>query len=132
VFPGPAEGELTELKGIGLPVEEFPNTFSEGTSAASFGAHAIFARAPHPNAAKLFINWYLSREGGMLYNDCCARPGRAHLRKDAPQGSVDNGTWERLNKSKVEARGAEYNKADEESLRWFKEKFKELGISVGP
>lgn len=128
VLPGPAEGELTELRGIGLPVEEFPNTFIEGTSAATFGAHAIFARAPHPNAAKLFINWYLSRDGGTLYNTCCARPGRAHLRKDVPQGTVDPGTWSRLNSSNAEARGAEYNRADDESLRWFGEKFRELGL----
>lgn len=128
VLPGPAEGELTELRDIGLPVEEFPNTFAEGTSAATFGAHAIFARAPHPNAAKLFINWYLSREGGTVYNTCCARPGRAHLRKDVPQGAVDAGTWARLNSSRVEARGAEYNRADEESLRWFNQKFRELGL----
>ncbi len=27
----------------------------------------LINRAPHPNAAKLFINWYLSREGQMTW-----------------------------------------------------------------
>ena len=27
----------------------------------------IYNNAPHPNAAKLFVNWYLSREGQQLY-----------------------------------------------------------------
>ena len=28
---------------------------------------ALINRAPHPNAAKLFINWYLSRQGQALW-----------------------------------------------------------------
>ncbi len=27
----------------------------------------LINRAPHPNAARLFINWYLSREGQMTW-----------------------------------------------------------------
>jgi ABC-type Fe3+ transport system substrate-binding protein len=27
----------------------------------------IYNNAPHPNAAKLFVNWYLSRDGQQLY-----------------------------------------------------------------
>ena len=39
----------------------------EGTSAGSTGsALAVFNKAPHPNAAKVFINWFLSREGQAL------------------------------------------------------------------
>ena len=34
-----------------------------GTSSAAGGTLGIAARAPHPNAAKVFINWFLSREG---------------------------------------------------------------------
>jgi len=119
---------LNELSQICISVVVFPTTFIEGTSATTFGNSAIFAHAPHPNAAKLFVNWYLSREGGTLYNACCARPGRAHARKDVPQGSVDAGTWMRLSNSKVDANQAEIDAADRESLVWFNEKFRELGL----
>ena len=27
----------------------------------------LYNKAPHPNAAKLFINWYLTKQGGMAY-----------------------------------------------------------------
>ncbi|MBI4333611.1 MAG: extracellular solute-binding protein [Chloroflexi bacterium] len=39
----------------------------EGTSLSSgAGGVGFFDRPPHPNAAKVFINWALSREGGTL------------------------------------------------------------------
>lgn len=34
-----------------------------GSSSAAGGTLGLANRAPHPNAAKLFINWLLSREG---------------------------------------------------------------------
>lgn len=34
-----------------------------GSSSAAGGTLGILNRAPHPNAAKVFINWFLSREG---------------------------------------------------------------------
>jgi len=47
----------------GLPVESF-GLMKEGAGLiVSGGAISIVNRAPHPNAAKVFINWYLSREG---------------------------------------------------------------------
>jgi len=37
-----------------IPIEEPPTVFAQTL--------AIFKDAPHPNAAKLFVNWYLSKE----------------------------------------------------------------------
>ena len=34
-------------------------------------------RAPHPNAAKVFINWLLSREGQSLFQRVISLPGDA-------------------------------------------------------
>ncbi|TDR88089.1 ABC transporter substrate-binding protein [Enterovirga rhinocerotis] len=48
------------LKAQGAPIEVIYPT--EGLPAAP-GAAAIFKDAPHPNAAKLFLDWSLSREG---------------------------------------------------------------------
>jgi len=60
-----------QKQGIGAKVEPLYGT-------AWFGDHGngwaggnenigIYNNAPHPNAAKLFVNWYLSREGQQLY-----------------------------------------------------------------
>ena len=47
----------------GLAVEEFAN-FKEGAALhTQYGTLALMNRAPNPNAAKVFINWFLSRDG---------------------------------------------------------------------
>jgi ABC-type glycerol-3-phosphate transport system substrate-binding protein len=53
------------LKRQGLPVDTFgPTVFKEGGGLVQqFGTLALVNRAPHPNAAKVFINWLLSRRG---------------------------------------------------------------------
>jgi ABC-type Fe3+ transport system substrate-binding protein len=53
------------LKQQGLPVDTFgPRVFKEGGGLVQqFGTVALLNRAPHPNAAKVFINWLLSRNG---------------------------------------------------------------------
>ena len=53
------------LKQQGLPVNTFgPQTFREGGGLVQqFGTVSLVNRAPHPNAAKVFINWLLSRKG---------------------------------------------------------------------
>jgi iron(III) transport system substrate-binding protein len=49
----------------GLPVEVLDNShFKEGVPmGVGFGTLTLLKNAPHPNAAKVFINWYLSRRG---------------------------------------------------------------------
>ena len=52
-------------KNQGLPVDDFDTTrWKEGSSFSSGGgALSLPNQAPHPNAAKVFINWFLSRRG---------------------------------------------------------------------
>jgi iron(III) transport system substrate-binding protein len=52
-------------KGQGLPVDDFDtNKWKEGSSFSSGGGSlSMLNQAPHPNAAKVFINWFLSRKG---------------------------------------------------------------------
>jgi iron(III) transport system substrate-binding protein len=58
--------EEAEIKGV--PVLQFKQTMKEGVGLSSrVGQMALLNRAPHPNAAKVFINWYLSREGQELF-----------------------------------------------------------------
>jgi iron(III) transport system substrate-binding protein len=52
-------------KNQGLPVDDFDTTrWKEGSSFSSGGGSlSMLNQAPHPNAAKVFINWFLSRKG---------------------------------------------------------------------
>jgi iron(III) transport system substrate-binding protein len=57
--------DAPRAKGQGLPVDSFDtNGWKEGGAiTASPGSVSLINRAPHPNAAKVFINWLLSRDG---------------------------------------------------------------------
>jgi len=61
--------DVPRAKAAGLPVEEFnPTGWKEALALASSGGNlGLCNQAPHPNAAKVFINWYLSRKGQMAF-----------------------------------------------------------------
>jgi len=85
-------GQVHKAKNQGLPVEEFePFHFKEGVNLSSaFGSLALMNRAPHPNAAKVFINWLLSREGQALFQRTISIPGDARnsRRIDVPKDHI--------------------------------------------
>jgi iron(III) transport system substrate-binding protein len=63
---------VPEAKAQGLPVDEFRDAnFKEPPSldTGANGTIVLLKQAPHPNAAKVFINWFLSREGQSLYQE---------------------------------------------------------------
>jgi iron(III) transport system substrate-binding protein len=80
---------LWEAKKQGLPVNAFDvDRFKEGGLVGSGGGNlALINRAPHPNAAKIFINWFLSRQGQIAYQKF-AHGGRNSLRIDIPKNDV--------------------------------------------
>ena len=39
-----------------------------GYTSAAFGILGMFRNPPHPNAAKLFLNWILTKEGQIAWN----------------------------------------------------------------
>ncbi len=60
--------DIDRAKKQGLPVEEVaPDEIKEGGSIGGGGSSVLvfINKAPHPNAARVFINWYLSRQGQM-------------------------------------------------------------------
>ncbi len=61
----PQTTTLDTAKAQGLPVDWFvPGHFKEAVPISGGSSHiAVLNRAPHPNAVKLFVNWFLSREG---------------------------------------------------------------------
>ena len=54
----------------GLPIAEVPPEQFKETGMVGGGGSSVIAlinRAPHPNAARVFINWYLSRQGQIVW-----------------------------------------------------------------
>jgi hypothetical protein len=65
--------DVDKAKLQGLPVDEFAN-FKQGASLVTqYGTLALLNRAPHANAAKVFINWFLSRDGQIALQKSLAR-----------------------------------------------------------
>lgn len=77
----------------GLPLSQFlPGSLKEGSSVTAYnGTLSFFNRAPHPNAAKVAINWLLSREGQSAWLDANQRTGGLYdsLREDISKEKVN-------------------------------------------
>ncbi len=85
-----AESELIELKDKGLPIAqlELPKQRPQLRASSSGCCLSAFDKAPNPNAAKLFVNWFLSKEGQSLTHTVIPNLDRASLRNDVPPGEV--------------------------------------------
>ena len=87
---GDLDRPLEKLAKAGIPVKmsSIPYTLPFLTSGGSGCCIQVYHRAPNPNAAKLFINWFLSKEGQTLIHQL--KPGieRQSLREDIPSGNV--------------------------------------------
>ena len=85
-------GTIFKAKNQGLPVDQFESYhFKEGVNLSSaFGSLALLNRAPHPNAAKVFVTWLLSREGQTLFQKVISVPGDARnsRRIDVPKDHI--------------------------------------------
>lgn len=80
--------EMYRAQGQGLPVDRF-GFMKEGAALTSHsGTIGLVNKAPHPNAAKVFTNWLLSREGQLTLQIEYAksrRGGSNSLRIDIPK-----------------------------------------------
>jgi len=93
-------GNIEAARAQGLLVEEFETYRWKETPAISSGSNgsiALMNQAPHPNAARLFVNWLLSREGQLSFQkvmnsaDLLVESMRVDIAKDpipAPQRRV--------------------------------------------
>jgi iron(III) transport system substrate-binding protein len=52
----------------GLPVKPLPNPRDEVYVSGGSGHIAIIKAAPHPNATKVFVNWFLGKEGQEIFS----------------------------------------------------------------
>jgi ABC-type Fe3+ transport system substrate-binding protein len=82
--------ETNRAKSQGLPVDELDNVdWKEGVQLTSGGGSmSLIKGAPNPNAAKVFINWFLSRRGQMAlqkHNDLYGEDPPNSRRIDIPK-----------------------------------------------
>ena len=86
-----AGSEVGRAKEQGLPIGSLDTeSWKEGgSSSAAGGTLGLPSRAPHPNAAKVFVNWFLSR-GGQIALQKFGRPDAHNSRRiDIPKDDVD-------------------------------------------
>ncbi len=90
VFTNPRRLRVHAAKQQGLPIDWFKSThFKEGVLLASItGNVGILDKAPHPNAARVALNWLLSREGQIAFQKYVVADSR---RIDIPKDDVPTG-----------------------------------------
>jgi ABC-type Fe3+ transport system substrate-binding protein len=85
--------EILKVKAQGLAVDEFRTAKwkeSRVISAGNMGSIALPNQPPHPNAARVFVNWLLSREGQTALQRAANTPYNSEesLRNDIPKDMV--------------------------------------------
>ena len=85
---------ISEAKAQGLPVDLVePTQFKEGVGVETRAKTMVLMnQAPHPNAAKVFLNWFLSREGQSDFQKTSAKyidaGAEGSLRTDIPKDDI--------------------------------------------
>ena len=64
---------------------DFLRAGAAGALGPNTAALSVFKPAPHPNAAKLFANWLLSRDGQLAWQE---ETKQASLRMDTPKDGL--------------------------------------------
>ena len=67
IWVGGEWGQAGCVSQLGYPVAPVLPTDGPGILTGSFGLINLMNRAPHPNAAKLYINWIASRDGSAAF-----------------------------------------------------------------
>ena len=117
VYPivfGARESDVDRFRQEGFPVYSvYRLPDAPGSVAAGFGAVGLMNKAPHPNAARVFVNWLLSKEGietySRAYRAATTRNDvdESFLEREAiPEAGVkysfDSGDWEYNSSEKKE------------------------------
>jgi ABC-type Fe3+ transport system substrate-binding protein len=76
----------------GLAVDIVTHSLKEGDYVAGGqGVISLMTPAPHPNAARIFLNWFLSREGQTLFQELSVKSGQQNAnsrRMDIPKDVI--------------------------------------------
>lgn len=74
-----------EILKADIPVQQTSFTDVQEATSGGFGLVCLWTQAPHPNAAKVFVNWIASKEGSTVFGKA---DGSASVRTD-----VDSTEW---------------------------------------
>ena len=74
--------DVDDAQKKGLPVGMLVGKPEEGYMSGGFGHLGLINKAPHPNAAAVFVNWLLSREGQLQWQK---KTDNNSLRMDIPK-----------------------------------------------
>ena len=95
IFAPISRMDLDVMQVQGLPVNWFdPEHLKEGAYVtAGSGGVALINKAPHPNVAKIALNWLLSRDGQIAYQRIFTEgnDGPDSMRVDIPKDKVPRG-----------------------------------------
>jgi iron(III) transport system substrate-binding protein len=88
---GDLDRELERLEKAGMPValHSIPYKLPFLTAGGSGCCIQVYNRAPHPNAAKLYLNWFLSKEGQTAIHQVTPSIARQSMREDIPFGNLE-------------------------------------------
>ena len=67
IWIGGEWGQLDNFRKLGYPVAPVLPTDGPGILTGAFGLVSLMNHAPHPNAAKLFVNWLASPDGQIAF-----------------------------------------------------------------
>jgi iron(III) transport system substrate-binding protein len=93
IYGGTGAQDPEELEDKGLPIAQPPYDVTSVKTIAPTGSAnnvAVLNRRPNPNAAQLYVNWLLSREGQTVWMDDPEEDQNPSLRTDdIPFGTTD-------------------------------------------
>jgi iron(III) transport system substrate-binding protein len=107
---------IREANDKGLPVDVLPHSMKEGDIiSGSYCCMGVLTRGRHPNATKVFVNWYLSKEGQITLQKLA---GYTSLRVDIPKDELPPEMVPREGTSYIHINQAKYHQPkDLEAVR---------------
>jgi ABC-type Fe3+ transport system substrate-binding protein len=81
----PTSNDVLAAKKKGLPVDIIDATDDESYMSGGFGHIGLVNNAPHPNAGKVLMNWLLSKQGQLKWQE---RTDNNSLRTDIPKSML--------------------------------------------
>jgi ABC-type Fe3+ transport system substrate-binding protein len=87
IYAFATDSDVEEAARKGLPVGVLEAPPEEGYLSGGFGHLCLINRAPHPNAARVFTNWLLSKEGQLQWQK---KTDNNSLRIDIPKAMLTN------------------------------------------
>ena len=101
---GSAGRDLDALEELGAPVKRLVKEFKEGGVLGGTGSSntmMVPPNRPHPNAAKLWVNWFLTKEGATVMHEQSEQAVSPTLRLDVT-------SWGRTNEFDRRIEGKDY------------------------